>query len=243
MAKRAEKRQDSLKVIKPKFADERSNYITPIKPLNQLQAHYINCINNKKLIIATGLPGTSKTFIPTSIACDKWRLGEIDRIFLTRPNISNSKSLGFFGGSLVEKMTNWLMPVLDVMYQRLGRNIVELAIKSGDIAFIPLEVIKGMSFGENTFVICDESEDATISEMKSILTRHNGCTMVLAGDIEQSALNENSGLAKIIHMIRKYPNLEDITGIVDFNRYTDIVRSAECKEWIMAFNKEDNILR
>lgn len=177
---------------------------------------------------------THNTYIPTVMACDKWRMGEIDRIYLTRPNISNSKSLGYFGGSLIEKMTNWLLPVLDIMYKRLGRNVVELAIKSGDISFIPLEIIKGMSFGLDTFVIGDEFEDATVQEILSVVTRQGGCTMVLCGDIEQSALNEKSGLLYLKNVVEKSPELEQYTGFVDFNRPSDIVRSQECKAWILA---------
>lgn len=234
MTKRSVKKLECEKTIKPKFMEERQSQLTPVVPLNPLQAQYIKYINEKKLIIATGYPGSSKTYLPTVIACDKWRKGEIERIFLTRPNVSNSKSLGYFSGSLVEKMTNWLMPVLDIMYQRLGRNVVEIAIKNGDISFIPLETIKGMSFSKNTFVICDEAEDITISEAKSIITRQGGCTMVLAGDIEQSALDEKSGLLFLKNVVEKNPDLEKYTGFVDFNRTSDIVRSPECKAWIIA---------
>lgn len=239
MTRRAVKKLEVEKTIKPKFAEERNNIIPPLVPMNPLQAQYIKFIQEKKLVIATGYPGSSKTFVPTTMACDMWRKGEIDRIFLTRPNISNSKSLGFFGGSLVEKMTNWLMPVLDIMNRRLGRNVVEIAIKNGDIAFIPLEVIKGMSFGPDTFVICDEAEDIDVEMAKILVTRMGGGIMVLCGDIEQSALRGNSGLAKIKQMVEKYPQLEQCTGLVDFNRPSDIVRSIECKEWILAFRKEE----
>lgn len=234
MARRAIKKLESEKVIKPKFMEERTNNITPLVPLNPLQAQYIKYVQDKKLVIATGYPGTSKTYIPTVIACDKWRKGEIERIFITRPNVSNSKSLGYFSGSLVEKMTNWLLPVLDVMYHRLGRGVVEIAIKQGDITFIPLETIKGMSFGPNTFVICDEAEDLTVAEAKAIVTRQGGGTMVLAGDLEQSALDEKSGLLFLKNIVEKTPDLEKFTGFVDFNRPSDIVRSPECKAWILA---------
>lgn len=177
---------------------------------------------------------THNTYIPTVMACDMWRKGEIDQIFLTRPNISSSKSLGFFSGSLVEKMMNWLLPVLDIMYKRLGRNVVEIAIKNGDIAFVPLETIKGMSFGPSTFVICDEAEDVTVPEAKTIITRQGGGIMVLAGDLEQSALDEKSGLRFLKNVVESNPDLEKYTGFVDFNRPSDIVRSPECKAWILA---------
>lgn len=222
---------------KDKFAEVRK-VVTPLVPMNELQAEYIRLINTKKCIIATGFAGTSKTYIPTVMACDKLRSGEIKRLYLTRPNISNSKSLGYFSGDHIQKMSLWLLPILTTMYDRLGRNVVDLLIKSGDIQFVPLETIKGMSFGKDTFVIADESEDLTIQEAKSVLTRQGGCTMVLAGDLEQSALRNDSGLAFIKKMVERYPELEDYTGFVDFNRPSDIVRSQECKAWILAMRKE-----
>ena len=228
----------SGKVVKPKFKVVRESAITPLVPMNSLQAEYINLINNRKLVIATGLPGTSKTFIPTMIACDMWRKGEISKIYLTRPNISNSKSLGYFSGSVVEKMSHWLMPVLDTMNRRLGKGVVEIGIKNGDIAFLPLETIKGNSFGSDTFVICDEAEDLTISEAISVVTRQGGCKMVLAGDLEQSALDDKSGLKYLRDMVESNPNLEEFTGFVDFCRPSDIVRSKECKAWILAMRKK-----
>ena len=62
--------------------------------------------------------------------------------------------------------------------------------------------------------------------------------MVLAGDLEQSALKTNSGLAFIKRMVERYPELSDYTGFVDFNRPSDIVRSQECRAWILAMRKE-----
>lgn len=226
------------RVVKQKFAEERKN-VPPLKPMNDLQAEYIRLINTKSLIIATGFAGTSKSYIPTVMACDKWRAGDIDKIYLSRPAVSESKSVGFFKGSHIEKMSIWLLPILSTMYERLGKNIVDLAIASGDIAFIPLETIKGMSFGKSTFVIVDESEDITIKEAKSIVTRQGGGTMVLAGDLEQAALNEKSGLAWLKKMVEKNACLEDTTGFVDFNRPSDIVRSDACKAWILAMRREE----
>lgn len=222
---------------KDKFAEERK-VVSPLKPMNELQAEYIRLINEKKCVIATGYPGTSKTYIPTVMACDKLRSGEIKRLYLTRPNISNSKSLGYFSGDHISKMSMWLLPILTTMYDRLGKNVVDLLIKSGDVQFVPLETIKGMSFGKDTFVIADEAEDLSVAEVKSVLTRQGGCTMILAGDIEQSALRSDSGLAFVKRMIERYPELGDYTGFVDFNRPSDIVRSQECKAWILAMRKE-----
>lgn len=228
--------------VKPKFQEERVEEVNAkvIKPLNGKQKHYLDLMNNPDcgLILATGYAGTSKTFIPTSVACDWLRTGKINKIVFTRPNISNSKSLGFYGGNLLEKMFNWLMPVMDILKDRLGQNALELYIKHGDIVFIPMEVIKGYS-AENCVFICDEAEDLTIDEAKKLVTRQgSNCKMILAGDVSQSELKERSGLKYLAEMARKYDNLE--LGVVDFNEVSDIVRSRQVKEWIVAFNKEEN---
>jgi phosphate starvation-inducible protein PhoH and related proteins len=215
----------------------RESIITPLVPMNNLQAEYIHQINHKKMVVATGLPGTSKTYIPTVIACDMWRRGEISKIYLTRPNISNSKSLGFFGGSVVEKMSHWLMPILDTMNRRLGKGTVEIGIKNGDIAFVPLETIKGMSFGGDSFVICDEAEDLTIKEISVLVARQGGCKMVLAGDIEQSDIGPGSGLGYIRDVLEHSPELEKFAGFIDFNSPSHIVRSSECRAWILALRR------
>ena len=225
-----------VRTIREKFIEER--VLPPLRPMNELQAKYIKLIQEKRLVVATGFAGTSKTYIPTVLACDAYRKGEISKIYLSRPAMSESKSLGYFAGDLVEKMSHWLLPVLTTMYERLGKDVVDIAIKGGDIRFIPLETIKGMSFGKGTFTIVEEAEDLTVKEIKSVLTRQGGGTLVLAGDIEQSALNEKSGLRFIKEMSEKYPELEDVSGFVDFNRPSDIVRSDECKAWVLAMRKE-----
>lgn len=225
------------RAIREKFIEER--VLPPLRPLNDKQAKYIQLISDKKLVVATGYAGTSKTYIPTVMACDAYRKGEINKIFLCRPAMSESKSLGYFAGDLETKAKHWLLPVLSIMYERLGKEVVEIAIRSGDIQFIPMETIKGMSFGKGTFIIVEECEDVTVKEAKSILTRQGGGTMILAGDIGQSALNEKSGLKFIVDMIAKYPELEKTTGVIDFNDVDDIVRSKECKAWIVAMSKEE----
>lgn len=197
-----------------------------------------DCHGNYPLILATGYAGTSKTYIPTVMACDALRLGKIERICFTRPNISNSKSLGAFGGDLVEKMSNWLMPVIDILRKRLGVGELERALKVGDICFVPMEVIKGASFNK-CFIICDEAEDLTVEEAKKIVTRQGeNCKMILCGDITQSELKERSGLKYIKTMAEKY-NLP--VGLVDFNDTDDIVRSQAVKDWIIAFNQEEKV--
>lgn len=230
------------KQIKEKFLEQREDKINtqPIKPWNGKQKYYMDLINDPDIptILCTGYAGSSKTFLPTSLAADALRLGKIKKIIFSRPNISNSKSLGYFAGSLVEKISHWLLPVLDILNDRLGKNLVELYIKNGDIQFIPLETIKGYSANDCIFII-DEAEDLTKDEAKKVITRQGeGCKMILCGDVSQSELKEGSGLKYLIDISKKYDNL--VLGLVDFNEVGDIVRSHSVKQWIVAFNKEEN---
>lgn len=224
---------------KPKFAHEREEQTlsNPVRPWNKKQRTYIELLETKDIIIATGFAGTSKTYLPTAIACDKLRLGHLDKIIFSRPNISNSKSLGMFAGSMEEKMSYWLSPVLSVVKERMGAGSLEVALKHGDIQFQPLETIKGLSVTDG-WLICDEAEDLTIDEVKKIITRvGKGSKLILAGDITQSELSEKSGLKWLIGFVERN-ELSDIVGHVDFNDPNEIVRSDAVKRFVIAMNKE-----
>ncbi len=236
---RDEKKQARGRTIKPKFGEQREEQINsrPLVPLNDKQRTYIHLINEFDLVLATGWAGTSKTYIPTVMACDAYLRGDINKIVFTRPNISNSKSLGMFKGSVVEKMEMWLMPVMNILRDRLGVGGLETAIKNGNIQFVPMEVIKGFS-AEDCYFIVDEGEDLNEEEAKKIVTRQGrNCKMIISGDVSQSELKERSGLKMLFNMIEKYPAIK--AGIIDFNNINDIVRSDQCKQWVIAFNKEE----
>lgn len=225
--------------ISQKFQEQREEMINsrPLVPLNDKQREYIHQINKHPLVIATGWAGTSKTYIPTVMACDAYLRGDIDKIVFTRPNISNSKSLGMFKGSAVEKMEMWLMPVMNILRDRLGQGALECAIERGNIQFVPMEVVKGFS-AENCYFIVDEGEDLSVDEAKKIVTRQGkNCKMIISGDVSQSELKERSGLKRLLEMAAKHPHLD--VGITDFNNINDIVRSEACKAWIIAFNREE----
>jgi phosphate starvation-inducible protein PhoH and related proteins len=208
-----------------------------IYPLNERQSEYFEALRSKTLIVATGYAGSSKTFVACCHAADAYRCGDINKIVLARPAVSNSKSLGFAKGDLTEKMTQWIMPMLSVLYTRLGKAVVDLAIISGNIELQPLESIKGMSYGKYTWVIADEVEDCTVEEIKSIVTRNAGAKMVLCGDVTQSCLAGNSGLLALQKIIQSSPKLQDHAALIDFDDYSHIVRGPLCKEFIIAFDK------
>jgi len=235
----AYKAEDQERVIKGKFMQERVEKVInkPLVPLNERQAEYIQAINDYDLIIATGYAGTSKTYIPATMAADALRKGMIDKIYLCRPNVSESQSLGFFSGDVDQKLYNWLMPLISVIRTRMGTVEFDIALKEKNIELIPLETIKGSSFPKGSWVLVDEAEDLTISELKAVTTRTGGCKMILSGDTAQSVLKEDSGLAKFRSMVERSSRLQEHVGFVCFDDYSHIVRSALCKNLIIEFDK------
>jgi phosphate starvation-inducible PhoH-like protein len=210
------------------------------KPLAELlpktpkQKEYLDALETAEQIIVLGPAGTGKTYMAATFASNLYTVKAIDKIIITRPNVAAGKSIGYFPGTLEEKMMPWVMPVLEVLHWNLGKGAVETGIKNGNIEIAPFETMRGRSF-QDAFVILDEAQNVTPHEMKMFLTRiGENCKVVLNGDIMQSDLGETSGLSKAIHLAKKHMIP---VPVVEFTA-DDIVRSVLCKQWIMAFMKE-----
>ena len=214
--------------------NEASSKIVGLEPYNENQRLYINALNTSDQVIVCGYSGTGKTYIAATYAANAYISKQVERIILTRPNVSVGKDLGYFPGDINEKFAPWAAPVLDVLEEQLGKGVLETGIKNGNIILSPLSTMRGRSF-KNSFVILDEAQNTTVAEMKMFLTRiGKGTKVVINGDIRQSDIKETSGLSKIITIAKKH--MMDIP-IIEFN-VDDIVRSDICKDWIIAFEKE-----
>ena len=220
------------RVKKSKFAEEGRKAL--LQPLNENQSLYLKALKTAEQLVVTGPAGTGKTFIASSVAAEFYREGVFDKIILTRPNIPAGKSIGFFPGTLEEKMANWVVPFTSVIRKVLGPGMFDTAVKNGNIEVIPFEVMRGRSW-DRAFIVLDEAQNTTVQEIKMFLTRQgNDSRTVINGDIKQSDLRENSGLAKVIHMVKKH-HLP--VPIIEFT-VDDIVRSDICKTWVTTFMKE-----
>ena len=197
------------------------------------QKEYIDALKRDDLVFCVGYAGTGKTYISATSAAKFYQERVINKIVITRPNISSGKGLGYFPGTLEEKMSPWVSPIIEVLIKHLGKASVEIMMKHGDIVIEPFETLRGKSF-ENSFVLLDEAQNCTYHELKMFLTRlGNGSKTVINGDVMQTDLAQNSGLRKIINLIKQqmlpFP-------IIEFQE-EDIVRSDLCAVWIRAFNK------
>ncbi len=228
------------RVIKEKFLEERKESVRqrPLVALNARQQVYIDLLKEKPVVIATGYAGTSKTYIPTVMAADLFKLGQIDKIIITRPAISSSKSVGYFKGTEIEKMSVWLNSVIPVFIERLGKEAFEIALAAKNIEFIPLEVIKGMSIN-NAWVLVEEASDLEKEEVIKMVTRMGkNSKLVLAGDIRQAELGGTSGLKWVGEFVQRH-NLTENFGFIDFNNVNDIVRSDAVRQFIVALVKDE----
>lgn len=212
-----------------KFETERA--LPPIKALNPTQADYLDALRKSPQVIVLGPAGTGKTWIAATHAADLYRNRQIDKIILTRPNVPCGRSLGFFPGSLEDKFAPWAVPVAEAIKERIGKAAYDIALKNGAIEMVPFEVMRGRSW-KNAFVLLDEAQNATPSEIKTFLTRvGEDCTMVINGDISQCDLDRDSGLRVVIDIVSKQ-SLP--VPVIEFSR-ADIVRSGLCAMWVNAF--------
>lgn len=228
------------RVVKEKFLEERTQQVKvkPLVPMNKRQQEYIDQLKEKSVVIATGYAGTSKTYIPTVMAADLYKLGKINKIIITRPAVSSSKSVGYFKGTELEKMSVWLNSVIPIFTERLTKPAFEIALAAKDIEFVPLEVIKGMSIN-NAWVLVEEASDLTKDEVVKMVTRMGkNSKLVLAGDIRQAELKEASGLKWVADFVQRH-NLVENFGFVDFNDVNDIVRSDAVRQFIVALVRDE----
>ena len=205
-----------------------------LNPLNENQEKYLDALKEREQVIVTGYSGTGKTYIAAVFAAQMLLSNEVSKVILTRPSVSVGRDLGYFPGTLLEKITPWAQPVLDVLGQVLGKTDLNTYIKDGTVEIAPLSTMRGRSF-ENAFIILDEAQNTTYDEIKMFLTRvGQGCKVVINGDIRQSDLRGGtSGLSILTGIINKW-DLD--VPMIDFG-VNDIVRSKVCKDWIVNFDR------
>jgi phosphate starvation-inducible PhoH-like protein len=203
-------------------------------PRTDNQDYLWKAMQSNTQVLVLGPAGTGKTYVTATMASTLYITKRIDRIVITRPHVAVGKDLGYLPGTLEEKTYPWALPVLDVLEKHLSKGVVDTAIKNGNIEMAPLALMRGRSF-DDAFIIVDETQNITTSELKMLLTRvGENSTIVLNGDVQQSDLKSGDGLSKIIHLAKKH--MLDVP-VVEFG-VDDIVRSDICAEWVKVFMKE-----
>jgi len=153
------------------------------------QKEYIRNIVENDITICHGPSGTGKTFIAAGIACQYLSRGDIDKIILTRPMVQCGDGLGYLKGSLLEKISPYLLPLISQIEFFLGKEQTRFLMSTEVIQLLPLELCRGMNF-DNCFALLDESQNATYEQIKMFMTRIGGnCKIIINGDTKQTDLN------------------------------------------------------
>ena len=199
---------------------------TPLQAQTPAQQRYINAIKSHCLTFGIGPAGTGKSYCAGALAAEALESGRIERIILTRPAVEAGEQLGFLPGELEEKFAVYIDGFRDILNERLGRGVVDYCLRHGRIAAAPLAFMRGKTFNNNTFVILDEAQNTTPTQMKMFLTRiGENCKVVVNGDIRQSDVRGPNGLADAIGRVRGLPGVY----VHEFEK-EDIVRSGLVRE-------------
>ena len=211
----------------------RKKIITP-KSINQ--KIYIEAIRKNDIVFGIGPAGTGKTYLAMSMAVAAFLNKKVNRIILARPAVEAGEKLGFLPGDLYQKVDPYLRPLFDALYEMMDYEKASRLIEKGVIEIVPLAFMRGRTLND-AFVILDEAQNTTSTQMKMFLTRLGfSSKAVITGDITQIDLGENdkSGLIDAKNILR------DINGIefVYFSK-TDVVRHPLVRKIIDAYDKAE----
>ena len=209
----------------------------PIRARTVNQFQLINDYRSSDLIIAEGPAGTGKTYTSIALAVRSLKNREVKKIVLTRPAVEAGERLGFLPGDMKEKLDPYLQPLYDALHDMIPFKRLETWIEDGTVQIAPLAFMRGRTL-ENAFVILDEAQNATISQLKMFLTRMGvSSKFIMTGDTTQIDLprKNDSGL---IQAIRILSGIEGIS-IIRFDE-RDIVRHKLVKRIVKAYENEEN---
>jgi phosphate starvation-inducible PhoH-like protein len=216
---RPEEDRDRERNWTPPYEREQ-RYVKNIQPRSKGQEDLLEAIDAKSLVLALGPAGTGKTYLAIAKAVEALEAGRVGRIVLSRPAVEAGESIGYLPGQVEEKLAPYLRPLYDALHDRLPSKRLKGLIAEGLVEIAPVGYMRGRTLN-NAFVVIDEAQNCTFTQLKMLLTRlgwHS--TMVVTGDPQQTdLLPELSGLATCAE---KLSALETV-GVVRLGK-DDIVR-------------------
>ena len=199
------------------------------------QKKMVQAILKNDLLFALGPAGTGKTYIAIALAVQFLKNKQVKRIILTRPAVESGENLGFLPGDIKEKLDPYVQPLYDALRDMIPAEKLSYFLEKGILQVVPLAFMRGRTL-DRAFVILDEAQNTTESQMKMFLTRMGkDAKFIVTGDPQQVDLpkKQPSGLSNAI------ATLKNIAGIsFVFLDEKDMVRHALVKEIIGAYQKQ-----
>lgn len=211
------------------------NHSKAIKARTVNQRMLVELYESNDLLFAIGPAGSGKTYTAIALAVRALKNKEVKRIILTRPAVEAGERLGFLPGDMKEKLDPYLQPLYDALNDMIPAKKLQEFMEDGTVQIAPLAFMRGRTL-DHAFVILDEAQNTTISQLKMFLTRMGkNAKFVVTGDLTQIDLprKEDSGLVKTIKLL---DGINDIAVIYFDAR--DIIRHTLVKYIVNAFDKD-----
>ena len=206
-----------------------------VKARTKNQKKMVDMSSKHDLMFVSGPAGTGKTYTSVALAIRALKNREVKKIILTRPAVESGENLGFLPGDLKEKLDPYMSPLYDALSDMLPPSKLKKFLADNIIEIAPLAFMRGRTL-DSAFVILDEAQNATISQMKMFLTRMgSSAKFIISGDVSQIDLpkNQKSGLLHAINILKK----EKKIGFLQLNE-SDVIRHKLVQLIIKAYNNE-----
>ena len=228
------------KKVSDEGVNKKANYLE-IKTQKRLvqakssnQNSFISSMLSKELVFGVGPAGTGKTYLAIAVGVSLFSQGLVEKIVLTRPAVEAGERLGFLPGDMKEKVDPYMQPLYDALNDFLPGKVVSKMYERGSIEIAPLAFMRGRTL-KDSFIVLDEGQNASPSQMKMFLTRLGmGSRMVVTGDITQIDLPKGfkSGLVEATEVLSKMKE-------IDFIKFKDVdtVRHSLVRKIARAYEK------
>lgn len=234
--------QDILNLVSlgQEEVDEKVKFVTTyngkiIRPKNQSQYAYYKLLEKNTIVFAMGAAGTGKTYLAVAYGVNMLKQKKVNKIIITRPIVEAGENLGFLPGELKEKVDPYLTPIYDALHDILGKETTDKYLDKGVIEIAPLAYMRGRTLSD-AFVILDEAQNTTSTQMKMFLTRLGyNSKMIITGDESQIDL-KTSIKSGIIVASEILFDIEDIATIRFDSK--DVVRHPLVSKIIQAYEKK-----
>lgn len=208
-----------------------------IRPYSHVQANYMRAMFDEDMVFCLGPAGTGKTYIAVAMAVYHLITGKVERIILSRPAVEAGEKLGFLPGDMKDKLDPYMRPLYDALFDMMPAEKVQQCIENGEIELAPLAYMRGRTLS-NAFVVLDEAQNTTSTQMKMFLTRMGkNAKFMITGDPGQIDLPRRviSGLKEALLVLKDVKGV----GVIHLDD-KDVIRHRLVKEVIAAYKAIEN---